>query len=414
MEWFLRPSDSKPWTSGHKPKRRRYDDQYLSLGFMWTGPADEPRPICVICKDILANDSMRPAKLRRHFETKHVEVAGKSPEFFLRKLQSVHGQNKFVEDFVKLNGKATVASYRVALRIAKAGKAHTIGEMLILPAAKDLCSVMLAASKINSVPLSDNTISRRISDMAQDVKEQVLDSIRHSPFFALQIVESTDVASCAQLLTYVQFVKNMDIQEEFLFSSSFPTHTTGELIFNKLNEFVRKNDIDWERCCGICSDGAKSMTGHHSGLISRIKEVAPRAMWSHCTIHRQVLAAKKIPNDLRSVLDEAVKIVNLIKARPLNAHLFHVLCNKLGAHYKQLLLHTEVCWLSRGRVLSRLFDLREEALLFLSNVQSPLAQHMSDSSWIARLAYLSDIFERLNTLNTSLQGRDCNVFSAFE
>ncbi len=317
MERFLRPSDSKPSTSGLKPKRRRYDDQYLSLGFTWTGPADEPRPLCVVCQDNLANDSMRPAKFRRHLETKHVEVAGKSPEFFQRKLQTFQGQKKIVEDFVKLIGKATVASYRVALRIAKAGKAHTIGETLILPAAKDLCSVMLgeaAASKIDSVPLSDNTISRRISDMAQDVKEQVLDSVRHSPFFALQIDESTDVASCAQLLTYVRYVKNMDIQEEFLFSSPLPTHTTGEQIFNKLNEFVRKNDIDWERCCGICSDGAKSMTGHHSGLISRVKEVAPRAVWTHCTIHRQALAAKKMPNDLRSVLDEAVKIVNLIKA----------------------------------------------------------------------------------------------------
>ncbi len=93
-----------------------------------------------------------------------------------------------MEDFVKLNGKATVASYRVALRIAKAGKAHTTGETLILPAAKDLSSVMLgetAASKIDSVPLSDNTISQHISDMAQDVKEQMLDSVRHSPSFAL-------------------------------------------------------------------------------------------------------------------------------------------------------------------------------------------------------------------------------------
>ncbi len=369
----------------------------------------------MICQDILANDSMRRAKLRRHLETKHVEVAGKSPEFFQRKLQTFQAQKKIVEDFVKLNGKATVASYRVALRIAKEGKAHTIGETLIPPRAKDLYSVMLgeaAASKIDSVPLSDHTISRRISDMAQDVKEQVLDSIRHSPFFALQIDESTDVASCAQLLTYVWYVKNMDIQEEFLFSSPLPTHTTGEQIFNKLNEFVRKNDIDWERCCGICSDGAKSMMSHHSGFISRVIEVAPRAVWTHCTIHRQALAAKKMPNDLWSVLDEAVKIVNLIKARPLNARLFHVLCDEL--HYKQLLLHTEVRWLSRGRVLARLFDLCEEVLLFLSNVQSPLAQHMSDSSWIARLAYLSDIFERLNTLNTSLQGRDCNVFSAFE
>lgn len=39
-------------------------------------------------------------------------------------------------EIVKLNAKATEASYRVALRIAKAGQAHTIGETLIMPAAK--------------------------------------------------------------------------------------------------------------------------------------------------------------------------------------------------------------------------------------------------------------------------------------
>ncbi len=39
---------------------------------------------------------------------------------------------------------------------------------------------------------------------------------------------------------------------------------------------------------------------------------------------------------------------------------------------------------------------------------------MSGLSWFAKLPYLLDIFERLNMLNTSLQGRDCNVFLAFE
>lgn len=30
--------------------------------------------------------------------------------------------------------------------------------------------------------------------------------------------------------------------------------------------------------------------------------------------------------------------------------------------------------------------------------------------WLARLACLSDIFERNNVLNTSLQGKECHVF----
>ena len=37
---------------------------------------------------------------------------------------------------------------------------------------------------------------------------------------------------------------------------------------------------------------------------------------------------------------------------------------------------------------------------------------MEDMNWVAKLAYLSDMFDRINTLNTSLQGKECNVFTA--
>ncbi|KAJ8001210.1 hypothetical protein DPEC_G00191970 [Dallia pectoralis] len=137
-----------------------------------------------------------------------------------------------------------------------------------------------AAAKLDAIPISDNTIQRRISDVACDVKEQVLDSVRESPFHAIQLDESTDVAHCAQLMV-------------------------------------------------SCS----------------------------CT---------------------------------------------------------QVRWLSRGKVLTRLCDLREEVLLFLREINSPLAKHLADMNWLAMWAYLSDIFDRINSLNTSLQGKECHVFSAHD
>jgi hypothetical protein len=39
--------------------------------------------------------------------------------------------------------KAVEASYKVSLRTAKAGKPHTTGESLLLPAAKDMASSVL-------------------------------------------------------------------------------------------------------------------------------------------------------------------------------------------------------------------------------------------------------------------------------
>ena len=100
---------------------------------------------------------------------------------------------------------------------------------------------------------------------------------------------------------------------------------------------------------------AIAMTGRHSGVVTRVQVVAPDATWVHCSINREALAAKVTPDSLKDVLDTTVKMVNLVKARPLNSRVFSALCNDMGSNYVTLLQHTEVRWLSRGKVLTCFF-----------------------------------------------------------
>ena len=116
---------------------------------------------------------------------------------------------------------------------------------------------------------------------------------------------------------------------------------------------------------GVTTDGAAAMTGKHSGVIQRIKNVAPNAVSYHCFIHREALAAKDLGEELHEVMMNAVKIVNHIKTSALNVRLFKLLCSEMGAEHKHLFFHTEVRWLSRGRVILRLFELRQEVYAFL-------------------------------------------------
>lgn len=118
-----------------------------------------------------------------------------------------------------------------------------------------------------------------------------------------------------------------------------------------------------------------------------------------------------MPSKMKIVLDEAVKIVNFIKARPLNSRLFSALCNEMGSDHEHLLLHSEIRWLSRGKVLTRLLELRDEVRLFLINSKFQLTHYLNDFVWLSSLAYLADIFNILNTLNSSLQGTSVTVFS---
>ncbi|GFX03300.1 uncharacterized protein TNCV_3555281 [Trichonephila clavipes] len=55
-------------------KIRKYNEEFIKYGFTFCVVDDEERPLCVICNEKLANESMKPAKLKRHLEIKHKEL----------------------------------------------------------------------------------------------------------------------------------------------------------------------------------------------------------------------------------------------------------------------------------------------------------------------------------------------------
>ena len=172
------------------------------------------------------------------------------------------------------------------------------------------------------------------------------------------------------LFAYVRYVHQEEVHEDMLCVLSLPIKTTATKLFKSLNDYISKK-LKWSYCVGICKDGAAAMTGHLTKLVARIKEVASECESTHCIIHREMLATKKMLPDLKRVLDYVVKIINYIKARALNSRLFKQLCEEMDKH-KHLLLYTEIRWLSCGKSLARVFELREPLERFLSEKKSPL------------------------------------------
>ncbi|GFY24806.1 SCAN domain-containing protein 3 [Trichonephila clavipes] len=140
--------DNKASTSAQtsivpKIKSRKYSQEYLNFGFTITEVNGE-KPLCVICSKILAADSMKPNKLKRHFETLHaIEI-----------VEAMFGDN-----FVK---------------------------------------------ELQSIPLSNDTVSRRIDDIAEDVKQQLFGKLRDK-LFSIQLDEATDSNKDAHFIAYVRF-----------------------------------------------------------------------------------------------------------------------------------------------------------------------------------------------------------------
>ena len=106
-----------------------------------------------------------------------------------------------------------------------------------------------------------------------------------------------------------------------------------------------------------------------------------------------------------------MKMVNFVKARPLNSRIFSALCSEMGSDHETLLFHTEVRWLSRGKVLTRFFELKDELKIFFSDHNFHLSEHLHNEEFLTRVGYLADIFSRLNELNLGLQGVSATIFN---
>ncbi|XP_064462249.1 protein FAM200C-like [Ornithodoros turicata] len=138
------------------------------------------------------------------------------------------------------------ASYVIALEIVKQKKPHTIGEPLIKPYALNMVEILLNKEqehKLAAVPLSNSTVQRRISDMADGIRDQVVQQIKSAAFglFSIQLDESTDVASCFQLLVFARYVHAASFKDEFLFCSTLETTTRASDVFEKVSSFMEQH-----------------------------------------------------------------------------------------------------------------------------------------------------------------------------
>ena len=209
--------------------------------------------------------------------------------------------------------------------------------------------------------------------MATDIVDQVVAKLTGS--FALQLDESTDVSESAQLVGFVRYCDADDIAEHILFCKSMQGRSTGKDIFNVVDAFFAEKSLNWTRCSNICTDAAASMTGTIKGFVTLAKEKNPNVKWTYFII------------------------------------LFRLLCEKMEAEHTKLLLHTEVRWLSRGRILNRLFKLRTEVGMFCKKHNSPYSELFENVGWLAKLCYLAEIFDKLDELNVGLQGKEANILT---
>ena len=205
-------------------------------------------------------------------------------------------------------------------------------------------------------------------------------------------------------------VHRKDVKEKFLYCNILKTTATAQDVMDSISEFFETEGLQWEKLCGVCTDGAPAMFGSKAGFQVKVKEKSPQVKGVHCMIHRYVLACNTLPSSLKNVLSSVVKIVNFVKKSATTYRLFKQLCREMNSDHETLLFYTAVRWLSKGSVVSRFLEQRTEIKLFLElEKRDTFINFFTDKTWLQGLAYLAEMFEQLNKFNLRLQGPDTNI-----
>lgn len=368
-----------------KKKVRQYNEEYLKMGFI-SAAYDARLPFCLLCEQCLSNESMKRGRLEAHLKTKHSAQANSDLNYFKTLKQKFENRATLKTLFTAKT--ATVnrtleASYQISLLIAKSGKNHTIGENLIKPSISAFLKTVLEKDDkdVRAMPLSNNTVMKRIDEMSADIEKQLIEKLKTRKF-SIQMDESTLRDSEAALLAYVRYIENGEFAEEMLFCKLLESTTTSKDIYNKLKDYLNVNDISMQNITSCAADGAPNMMGKKNGCLKLMKDENPEMILVHCVIHRQNLVAKNISPHLNEVMKKVIKCINSIKANAKCERLFKLFCEEQNADHVRLLLHTEVRWLSKGNCLKRFMELFDALRDFLSEkpemhtCQQSMVKHM--------------------------------------
>ena len=115
----------------------------------------------------------------------------------------------------------------------------------------------------------------RIADLSLNIKNQVVARMKKAGKWSYQLDESTDTGKNVQLMAYVRYEGELDLEEEFLFCTPLTTTATGADIFNVVDNFQQEEGINWENCVSLCTDFALVMLGARQRFTARVKQVNP-------------------------------------------------------------------------------------------------------------------------------------------
>ena len=264
------------------------------------------------------------------------------------------------------------------------------------------------------------------------IRGKVLEEIRRACFFSIMMDEATDAANDEQLTVSIRYVhaSSRKIEERFLAFSECITGVSGKAIADRILQLLSNWQLSGSYLVGQTCDGAGSMAGKNKGAASRIQQIYPKAIYTHCAAHALNLCVMKCCSiaEIRNAMDTADSIFRFFSNSPKRQLAFERWIEQKQEGERRFKLKS-ICktrWVERHEAFEVFIDLLEPLICCLEDIKDSTdwnRESRSDAQslllalthfpFIVALVIAKDVLAYTKALSIKLQGRFVDVVSAY-
>ncbi|XP_064082920.1 uncharacterized protein LOC135198931 [Macrobrachium nipponense] len=297
-----------------------------------------------------------------------------------------------------------------------------------------ICKDIFPDSQIaNQLSLKRTKATRVLGDIGKFSQKQLYDAMKQNKF-SIIIDETTDISTCKSCAIVIKlfnqatgkietkFLDLLSVYDNADKSTQTATGSTGEHLFQLINDYFVKHSIPIDNLIGFAADGASNIMGPHNSLSSRLRVVAPGVTILKCVCHSVHLCASNAAKTLPRVCEDLIRNIYTYFAhsakRKNEFQEFQSFCD-VKPH--KLLHVAQTRWLSLHLAVNRVVEQWQPLKLYFSQkhledrLSTPSAIYvaLNDPAVFMYFKFLAFILPKFTQLNLMFQKRESTIHKLY-
>ena len=226
--------------------------------------------------------------------------------------------------------------------------------------------------------------NKMVKVMALRILRKIAESLQSTSFFTIMVDETTDVSNVEQVVICLRWVsEKFEVLEDFIGLYEVAS-TAAENIYATITDVLLRLNLAISKVRGQCYDGAATMSGAKSGVVTRLNAAEPRAVFTHCYGHSLNLACSdtiKKCKLMQDALDTTHEVIKLVKKSPARDAIFKQLKEEMASDSPGIRVLCLTRWTVRAVALKSILD----NFNVLLELWAESLEHVKDTEMKARI-----------------------------